>query len=343
MLMERARLRDTIKSTVSVVIPCYNYGHFLPAAVASVLDQRVPVEVIIVDDCSTDDSARVADSLAERYPEITVARNEVNLGHIATYNRGLGMVTGEYVVLLSADDMLAPGSLRRAVSLFEAHPLVGLVYGYAAPFDHIPPPIWDLHTRTVLRGSTWVDLVCRRGDNAIFNPEAIMRTSVLRLLGGKYDPSSPQAADMLLWLRAGLTADVGRVNAVQGYYRTHPGQMHVTTYAGRARDMQARLAVYEALFGAGSTAPRHAQRLRWGLRSIEREAGWRAALARCSGDEEEHAVYVAIGDQASGNRRSGLLWRLDPGPPTGLLCKLVRVAYALKWNVKSRRWRWLGV
>jgi len=339
MRIERARPLGDTTSVVSVVVPCYNYGHYLTDAVGSVLAQGVPVEIIIVDDCSTDDSTEVATRLAEQHPEVRLVRNEHNLGHIATYNKGLGMVTGEYVVLLSADDMLAPGAFLRALSLFQRYPAVGLVYGYAEPFTDVPPPVWNTRTWTVWPGSTWVDQVCHRGDNAIFNPEAIMRTSLLRSLGGGYDPSSPQAADMVLWLRAAMTADVGRVNRVQGYYRTHAAQMHLTTYAGRIRDMRARAEVYEALFGSGSPTP-HAARRRWGLRSIEREAAWRATLARCAGDEDERAEYVRLAEEVTGGDLSSLFWRLDVGARSR---RFVQAAYDLKWNLKSRRWRWLGI
>jgi glycosyltransferase involved in cell wall biosynthesis len=339
MRIERARPVGDNTSVVSVVVPCYNYGHYLTDAVGSVLGQGVPVEIIIVDDCSTDDSAQVATRLAERHPEVHLVRNEHNLGHIATYNRGLAMVTGEYVVLLSADDMLAPGAFRRAVSLFDRYPAVGLVYGYAEPFSDTPPPVWNTGTWTVWPGSTWVDLVCHRGDNAIFNPEAIMRTSLLRSIGGGYDPSSPHAADMLLWLRAAMVADVGRVNRVQAYYRTHAAQMHLTTYAGRIRDMRARAEVYETLFGPEGIAP-HASRHRWGLRSIEREAAWRAALSRCAGDDAERAEYVRLAEDLIGHHPSSVIWRLKVDHRHS---RVVQTAYNVKWNLKSRRWRWLGI
>ena len=71
------------KPTVSVVIPCYNYGRYLPQAVASALDQeRVEVEVIVVDDASTDGSADVAHGLAQDDPRIQVIVHAVNRGHI---------------------------------------------------------------------------------------------------------------------------------------------------------------------------------------------------------------------------------------------------------------------
>jgi hypothetical protein len=147
---------------------------------------------------------------------------------------------------------------------------------------------------------------------------------------------------MLLWLGAAGMADVGRVNRVQGYYRTHSAQMHLTTYAGKIRDMRARAEVYDALFGPGAAAP-HAGRRRWGLRSIEREAAWSATLARCAGNEDERAEYVRAAQDIADGDLSSFVWRLDPGPTGSLVGRLVQAAYALKWNLKSRRWRWLGI
>ena len=129
MRFRRARALGS-RPSVSVVIPCYNYGRYLPAAVSSVLqDEGVQVDILIVDDASTDGSAEVAQSLAATYPEVDVLVHEQNRGHIATYNDGLVRARGDYVVLLSADDQLTPGSLSRATALLEAHPEVAWVYG----------------------------------------------------------------------------------------------------------------------------------------------------------------------------------------------------------------------
>src|SRR3954451_9368464 len=107
---------------VSVVIPCYNYARFLPASVESALAQPgVDVDVLIVDDASTDGSGDLAEALAADHPRIRVHRSPTNRGNIATYNYGLAQVEGEYVFLLSADDMLTPGALSRAVRLMEAN------------------------------------------------------------------------------------------------------------------------------------------------------------------------------------------------------------------------------
>ncbi|MFP3675053.1 glycosyltransferase family A protein, partial [Bacillus sp. SIMBA_031] len=94
-----------------VVVPCYNYGRYLPDAVHSALSQDgVDVEVIIVDDASTDDTAAVAHRLASADARISVVIHEDNQGHISTYNDGLSRAAQRYVTLLSADVLIAPGA-----------------------------------------------------------------------------------------------------------------------------------------------------------------------------------------------------------------------------------------
>ena len=75
---------------VDVIVPCYNYGHFLEGCVESALRQEgVDVRVLIIDDASPDDTEVVGRRLAERDPRVTYRRHAVNQGHIATYNEGL--------------------------------------------------------------------------------------------------------------------------------------------------------------------------------------------------------------------------------------------------------------
>lgn len=116
--------------TVSIIIPCYNYGCFLAEAVESALAQTVPAgEIIIIDDGSTDETPQVAAHYAER-PDVRVIRQE-NAGAIATFNRAIRASRGEYFVLLSADDRLDVRFLERTVPLLAAYPAAGYAYtGY---------------------------------------------------------------------------------------------------------------------------------------------------------------------------------------------------------------------
>ena len=101
--------------TVTVIVPCFNYAHFLPFAVNSALSQRaVGVEVVIIDDASTDHTPEEASRLSRLSPQVRVVGHRRNSGLVATMNEGLGMARGDYVVKLDADDLLTPGSLARS-------------------------------------------------------------------------------------------------------------------------------------------------------------------------------------------------------------------------------------
>jgi hypothetical protein len=243
---------------VSVVIPCYRYGHYLPQAVASVLDQRgLDVDVLVVDDASPDDSAGVARRLAREDSRVRVLVNEVNLGHIATYNRGLARVSGDYVVLLSADDLLPRDALTRAVALMEHHHRVGLVFGHPTSFESDPPPAAEqVRSWTVWHGLTWLRARAATGRNVILSPEVVMRRAAWDELGG-YDARLPHSGDFAAWLDTSLRWDVARVNgATQAFYRVHGDNMHLGFDEGMMlRDLRERAAVFRTVLTEGRPLP----------------------------------------------------------------------------------------
>jgi Glycosyltransferases involved in cell wall biogenesis len=343
----------TTRPTVSVVVPCYNYGRYLPEAVGSVLAQDgVDLEVIIVDDHSTDGSELVAAELAAQHESVRVIRNEVNKRHIATYNVGLAETTGDYVVLLSADDMLAGGALARAVALMEHHPNVGLVYGYAPEFTDTPQQSVPGRTWSIWKGREWIGAVTRRGDNLVSNPEVVMRNSLMRELAG-YDAAYPHAADLLLWLQAATLADIGRVNGVQAHYRTHPRQMHVTDFAGILTDMRERAAVYRDFLldeEWGKRLPGDDRMLRNALRATSREAVWCSLLAEIGGATIGGSGSRAFCEFAQAQyppiTRTFLWDELDRrrrGRTPQFPDSLISLAYRVKWAVKWRVWRRWGL
>jgi hypothetical protein len=234
--------------TTSVVIPCYNYGRFLPEAVESALAQPgVDVEVIVVDDCSVDDSRVVAERLAALHPEVRLLRNRHNCGHVRSFNAGWKASAGDLVVKLDADDLLAPGALSRAAALFEAYPSVGLVYGHPRHFASVVPPVSRLYVVqwTTWAGRDWLAERCRLGVSAITNPEMVLRSSILTELG-PMDPEVAYAPDMEISLRVASVSDVGYVGgADQALHREHPASMSETEGAGALIDLRARAAAFE--------------------------------------------------------------------------------------------------
>lgn len=114
---------------ISVAIPAYNYGRYLPCAIASVLAQdHAEIELLIVDDCSTDDTpAVVAPFLAD--PRVRYLRNDSNLGAVRNINKAVAETRGPFVLLLGADDFLLPGCLSALLAALDRHPEAGFAYG----------------------------------------------------------------------------------------------------------------------------------------------------------------------------------------------------------------------
>lgn len=118
--------------SVSVVIPTYNYGRFIVAAIRSVLEQtRPPSEIVVVDDGSTDDTAAVVGAFGDAVRYI----QQDNAGVCAARNRGVNESTGELVAFLDADDNWEPTNLEKQVARFESDEEIGLVHCAMREFD----------------------------------------------------------------------------------------------------------------------------------------------------------------------------------------------------------------
>jgi len=273
-------------STVDVVIPCYNYARYLRACVHSVLSQSaVAVRVLVIDDASSDDTAQVGRELAASDGRVEFRQHRVNKGNVSTYNEGLiDWSTAEYTVLLSADDILALGSLSRATQVMDSDETIGMVYGKAIQFEHeseiqkVGRHGWDgAYTRWT--GAEWIERRCRAPHNVISSPEVVVRGSVQRSVGG-YRPELPYAGDLEMWLRIAAVSNIAYVRGVpQAFYRVHPASMLRTKY-GSLADFRQRKAVFDAFFVSHRHMITDADWL-WDLanRALAREALWDACRA----------------------------------------------------------------
>ena len=335
----------TREPRVTVVVPHFNYGNYLPAAVETVLAQPgVDVDVIIVDDASTDGSADIAREVAGSHDRVRLIEHPVNKRHIQTYNDGLDAATGDYVVLLSADDALAPGSLARSTGLMEANPSVGLVYGNVRTFSDTAPagpeaePAWSgaKPTWTVWGGQEWLGVVARRGRNLISNPEVVMRRDVLADIGG-YDPRFPHSADLYLWLQAAARGDVGRVNGVvQAYYRVHDTNMHSVEFGGLLDDYHAVRDTFDTFYDEEGDRIADVDRLRQqSRRALSREAVRRTLLlpADAPADSAEALLQYSAETDPSDERARA---RYRRGLRMGMRAPL-REIESLRWRVRHQR------
>jgi hypothetical protein len=318
-------------------------------AVSSALGQDdVDVEVLVVDDASTDDSAEVALGLAAADPRVTVLVHEENAGHIRTYNDGLAKVSGDYVVLLSADDALPRNALTRAVALMEHHPEVGLVYGFPRNFSDQPESEPDrVRSWSTWRGQDWFARTCRTGRNVIMSPEVVVRRLAWDEIGA-YDTDLPHAADMAVWLQVALHWDIGRVNGpAQAHYRVHDANMHLTQYAGMETDLRQRRTVFErALADPGPIrSPRSATALRdQADRALARTAVRLARLEGIGADPDaDVAAFEAFAQETWPAIVETRMWREYQQESRAGARPGSRFARRVRTHLQWRRWRRYGL
>ena len=115
------------KGTLSVVMPNYNHGHYIQEALQAILSQSFPpLEVIVIDDGSTDNSVHVIESIAKKNPTVRFYRNVENEGVWHSSNKGAKIATGEYIYFCSADDRVCPGFFEKSVKILNQNPQAGL-------------------------------------------------------------------------------------------------------------------------------------------------------------------------------------------------------------------------
>ena len=345
----------TRRPTVSVIVPCYNYAEFLPRCLGSILDQPgVDVSVLVIDDCSSDDTSAVAAALSASDPRVEVRRHDVNQGHIATYNEGLEWAGGDYVVLISADDLMTPGSLARATRVMDRNPRVGMVYGrplYAPSDEPLPTPTGRWKGTTIWPGLRWIDQRARTGTNCISSPEVVVRGSVHRAIGG-YKPSLPHSGDLEVWLRVAAVSDIAYVKGIpQAIYRVHPRSMLRSNYADPLVDLVHRKAAFDAFFAECGGDGRFVTEQRRVGRAFARQALWRASRAVDKGRTGEVEALVAFARDASPDTRRLVQWyglrlrqRLGAGRSAWFPPLLVTgAAHRLRDRIGTLRWKVQGV
>ncbi|MDQ3000793.1 MAG: glycosyltransferase [Fibrobacterota bacterium] len=124
------------KSTLSVLMANYNHAHFLSESLGALISQtRVPDEIIVVDDASTDNSVEVIQSYVAKCPAIKLYRNEINRGVAFSSDRSMQMSTGEYIYFASADDRTMPTLIEKSMSIAEQYPHAALTCSEPSTFD----------------------------------------------------------------------------------------------------------------------------------------------------------------------------------------------------------------
>jgi len=286
---DQAPTAERALPSVSVIVPCYDYGHFVEGCVDSVLAQRgVETKVLVIDDRSTDGSAEVCRRVADRSDRVEARLHGDNVGFVATANEGLAWADGDLVLILSADDLLVPGALRRAATVMAEHPNVGMVYGravYAHEGQPLPRPSARWRGTAVWPGAEWIRKRCRSGYNCVSAPTAVVRNTVQRAVGG-YDKACRHAHDLNMWLRIAAVSDIAHIRAHQAIYRVHAASMS-HSQEGSLEQLRERRVGFDEFFGDTAAGIDPGDELHTMVaRTFARQALWRASRAVDRGEDD---------------------------------------------------------
>jgi glycosyltransferase involved in cell wall biosynthesis len=208
----------------AIVIPCFNQAHYVAQAVSSALDQtRRDLEIIVVDDGSTDDVATALRPFSSD-PRCRIIRQE-NAGVGAARNRGLAVVSAPFVMFLDADDYLHRDKIARQLDVFERDPAIDVVLCDIAAVEG------PLGSDTVTVNTERLeldDLLTALLAGGLFPPcVPLIRTACVRA-AGEFHPDRSLAghADYLLWLQLGARGvRHAMVHEKLAYYRLRPDGM----------------------------------------------------------------------------------------------------------------------
>jgi glycosyltransferase involved in cell wall biosynthesis len=271
---------------VSFIVPCYNLAHLLSECLNSILVQTYrDFEILIMDDCSPDNSTEIAQKFGD--PRIVYVRNEINLGHLRNYNKGIELSRGDYVWLISADDRLRCSYiLEKYVDLMEKHPEVGFVFcpGVGLKAGQETGLLSYSHhgdKDVIFDGRKLLDKLLE--SNSVIAASGMVRRTLYDRFG-TFPLDLPYAGDWYLWCLFSLYYDVGYFAEPMVNYREHELSM-----TKRLDQNDARVKILDDIA------------VLWRIRRALQNCNYRRLLTKC--DERIIAQYsVSLAYSKYGNR-----------------------------------------
>ncbi len=229
-------------SLFSVVVPCYSQAEFVGDAIRSVLEQTYPdFELVVVDDASPDDTARVVAGFSD--PRIKVVTHGKNRGLSASRNSGIAASTGDIVALLDADDMFHRDKLKLHAAFLGAHPGIGVWYNSRFEMNHSAATVRELWRPPVSVGLRELMLAFP------FGPSDMVIRREWFAAAGLFDPAVGSAEDTDLPCRFALAGcGFAGVDRALNYRRYHSGRPR--------KDLRGRLEDVTRVLDAVTTDPR---------------------------------------------------------------------------------------
>ncbi|MEI6813816.1 MAG: glycosyltransferase family 2 protein [bacterium] len=215
---------------VTVAIPVYNREGMIRQVVLSALDQQLAegwdLEVLVVDNCSTDSTAQVVASITD--PRLRLVRNDRNLGMFGNFNRCRELATGEFIRYLCSDDFLPKDCLAGEVALLQAHPSAALLntVGRTRGIDDGPLIGSHFPEGLIPGGQVSEDalLELAQGRNAFNFPSGMLVRAESARRAGAFDEQLLGLADVDYWIQLVQQGDLLSSKRLGCFITEHPGR-----------------------------------------------------------------------------------------------------------------------
>jgi glycosyltransferase involved in cell wall biosynthesis len=229
-MMQREVNQDN-KPLVTIGIPSYNYGHYILETLESIARQDYKnMEIIVVDDCSTDDSLPIIKNWIKKYEgskTFLLKENKQNLGLTKVCNLLLNNARGKYFQPLDADDVLMPGKISRQVQLLEENDQAAIVYSNA----------YVINEKGIVTEDSYLGRIHYEKDkmpsgfildrllefNFVCLPTVLIDTDRAREMGGFNEDL--QVQDYYMWLKLAERYEILYMNEITAKYRVHAASM----------------------------------------------------------------------------------------------------------------------
>lgn len=220
---------------ISILVPCYNQGIYLKETIQSALASTYrPLEIIIINDGSTDDSLELAKELETLHPEVRVL-DQANGGVTKARNVGIAAAQGEYILPLDGDDLISTTYIEKGLAILSASPAVKVVYCQAEKFSDTSRKPWKLKPFSLQQLAK---------DNMIF-VSALFRKADALAVGGFSEDMQLGREDWEFWIKLLKNGgEVVQLPEVGFFYRLTPTSKRKKT--GGTNFKRARIAYLNA-------------------------------------------------------------------------------------------------
>lgn len=239
---------------VSVICSCYNHEKYVIESIQSVLNQSYKnIQIIVVDDFSTDDSVNVIETFLQNFPEITFIKNNSNLGVTKSVNNAMNFAKGAFYIDLSADDILMTNCIETQQKTFEnsAFKNVAIVFGNAELISENGnhDSFYFNQSKSIKSGDIYCEILSLK--TVICSVSAMYKKSVFKLIGG-YDENLFYE-DLDFWIRVSRNFEIEFIDKVIVKKRILSDSLHANFFVKNKKISQSNYIILKKAYKINSS------------------------------------------------------------------------------------------